>query len=445
MHLEIISREMKNKILLTLMGFVLVSMAVTSCLKSDDDTIYYGVDTSVRAFSIDTIAGKKYRFSIDNLNSIIFNPDSLPYLSDTLMSHFLVDTFNVAGFLLHEDTLFVAPTYTDLTGAINGKGEMVFTVLAVDQATTRKFKLNVNIHQQDPDSLVWKQINNVPQGLANARMGNKVKAHALGNALHIYNYSDTKEIKVYSTLTDNPSNYSWDETNVIGLPATAQMNNMAEFNGKLYVATAEGDVYGSADGINWDKDEALSGNISTLLAGSSESLMGIGYQDGEKVFCYTDTDATFWTFGERVPETFPTENISYTWHTTPTGVQKVTLVGMPLTSNTELVPWFTFIGDGWAELNTDDMYCPPIENASIVYCTDNLYIFGSGLDKVYTSLSGLTWQEVSSKFLLPEEISGQPNYGMAMDADNFIWIIVSRDGANQIWRGRVNKLGFAHQ
>jgi len=427
------------------MGFVLVMMIATSCLKSENDTIYYGVDTSVRAFSIDTINGKKYKFSIDNLNSLIYNQDSLPYLSDTLMSNFLVDTFTVAGYVAHNDSLFSAPVYTDLRGAINGKGEIVFKVYAIDQVTTRNFKLNVNIHKQDPDSLVWKQMGGIPQQLQRANMGSKVKAVTTGDALYIYDYSNLQNIKVYSTFTYDPTNYIWNEQSVRGLTTNAKMSDIVSFNEKLYVATEEGDVYYTSDGASWQKDESLSGNIGALIASSSVSLMGISEGNEGKSFCYTDIDASAWTLGEKVPESFPTENISYSAQTTSTGVEKVTLVGMPLSNDTELVPWFTFLGDGWAELNTESMYCPVIENASLMYCDNYFYIFGSGLDVVYTSISGLVWKKVTSKFMLPKEMSGQQNYAMAIDADQFIWIVISENGANQVWRGRINKLGFARQ
>jgi len=399
----------------------------------------------VRAFSIDTINGKKYKFSIDNLNALIYNQDSLPYLSDTLMTSFLVDTFTVAGYVGLNDTLFSAPVYTDLSGAINGKGEIVFTVYAIDQVTTRKFKLSVNIHQQNPDSLVWKQINGIPQGLANANMGNDLKAMALDNEICIFDYSNMQSIKAYSILTNDPTHYTWSESTVNGLPTTAHMENIVEYNAKLYVATNEGDVYTSSNGTTWSKNPNLSGNISTLIASSSTSLMGISIKNGDPVFCYTDAEAITWTLGESVPASFPTKRLSYTSQTTPTGVEKVSLVGMPLTNSTELVPWFTFIGDGWAELNTDNLYCPAIENASLLYCDNNFYIFGSGMNSVYTSFSGLTWEEVTSNFLLHKNMTGIQNYAMAIDNNQFIWIVTSQNGANQVWRGRVNKLGFARQ
>ena len=37
------------------------------------------------------------------------------------------------------------------------------------------------------------------------------------------------------------------------------------------------------------------------------------------------------------------------------------------------------------------------------------------------------------------------NYSTVVDKNNFIWVIWSNGGANEVWRGRLNKFGFERQ
>ncbi|KAA6307783.1 hypothetical protein EZS27_040544, partial [termite gut metagenome] len=79
---------------------------------------------------------------------------------------------------------------------------------------------------------------------------------------------------------------------------------------------------------------------------------------------------------------------------------------------------------------------------SILYYNDKLYVFGGSFDDFYASPEGLTWSSVKQKMLFPEhfgEASDHP-YSIAIDKDNFIWIIWGQKG--EVWRGRINKLGF---
>lgn len=53
------------------------------------------------------------------------------------------------------DTLFNISNVVDLTPAMNNDAGMLFKAHAADGVTAREYKLKVNVHLQDPDSLVW--------------------------------------------------------------------------------------------------------------------------------------------------------------------------------------------------------------------------------------------------------------------------------------------------
>ena len=86
---------MRTRFLSLIVGFLLVSIAVSSCLNTDDETPVYSSDATIHAFSLDTIHGVDYRLEIDQLNNLIYNPDSLPVDADTLIDSIQVDQLTV--------------------------------------------------------------------------------------------------------------------------------------------------------------------------------------------------------------------------------------------------------------------------------------------------------------------------------------------------------------
>ena len=86
---------MRIKFLSVIASFLIVSFALSSCLDSDDN-YEFSSDATIHAFGIDTIHGKHYKFTIDQLKRLIYNRDSLPVGSDTIIDRILFDTRGVA-------------------------------------------------------------------------------------------------------------------------------------------------------------------------------------------------------------------------------------------------------------------------------------------------------------------------------------------------------------
>ena len=167
---------MRIKFLAIIASFIFVSIAISSCLDSDDNTIELSSDATVHAFALDTIYGKHYKFTIDQLHREIYNQDSLPVGADTIIDRILIDTFLVSGWITAglNDTVFVQTDSVDLTGAIiddNNKNEgMEFKIHAPDPNTTpRIYTLKIRRHKQDPDSLVWDRMASALPGIPSVK------------------------------------------------------------------------------------------------------------------------------------------------------------------------------------------------------------------------------------------------------------------------------------
>lgn len=444
---------MRTKFLSVIASFLFLSLAFSACLDSEDN-YEFSSDASVYAFGIDTIHGKYYKFSIDQVNRRIFNLDSLPLGADTILDSIVVDTFTVSGTVTSGqlDTVFSIDEPVDLRPAINSDEGMSFKIYANDGLSTRIYKLYIQVHKQDPDSLTWNEMNtSIGELLPTTPLANKQKVVMLGNDLLLYTYPNAT-LTVLKTSTATPGDYQWSASTVVGLPANVDMHSIMECAGQLYVATSSGDVYTSPDGEAWNKHEGLSGGIVTLLTAFPESLVAIKQVNGVNYYCTADVTTTSaelkWTQGDEVPAGFPTEKIYSTVFTTDNGINKALLVGMPSTEEGKTTPWFSMNGLDWGSLaTTSELYCPIEENPSIFYYGGDIYALGSGLETFYLSEVGIAWQPVKKKFMLPASVVGKKYYSMTIDKNNFIWLLIGGEstGENQLWRGRLNRLGFERQ
>lgn len=449
---------MRIKFLSIITGILFVSIAISSCLDSDE-TYEISTNATVQAFSIDTIHGVKYPFTIDQLNKYIYNVDSLPVDADTIIDKILIDTFFVSGYITAgiNDTILNTSDSLNLLPAMNkGKEGMKFTVYAADLVSKNEYTLDIRVHLQDPDSLVWTNMTE-PDGEHGIRLtdfptepfADNQKSATLGNDLMLYTIREGA-VNVYRISTSNNSFYQCESLTVSGLPAADELKikSLTNFQEKLYLADSNGNVYATEDGAFWSKAEALSGNVLTLTAAFSNTLSAICEEEGIRYFCTTTSDATAWERGNEVPVDFPTENLCTAVYTSATGIEQAVATGMP-TGETETIPWLTLTGSDWASLaTTSAAYCPALTNPSIIHYNGEFYLFGDGFNAIYSSLTGIAWYEVEEKFMLPEALQGRSNYSVSIDKNHFIWIISGGDDTgttNQVWRGRLNKLGFENR
>ncbi|AVM57711.1 hypothetical protein C3V43_08035 [Bacteroides heparinolyticus] len=453
---------MRIKFLSVIVSFLVVSVALSSCLKSEDN-YELSSDATIHAFGIDTIHGKYYKFTIDQINRVIYNRDSLPVGSDTIIDRILIDTMTVTGWITSgsPDTLFVRRDSVDLRPAMNNSGGMKFKVYAADGVTNREYTLKINVHLQDPDSLVWTDMQTKGGIFSDMVNEGEQKAVVLEGNLFVY----TSATGAYKTST-SPDKYAWNKLHVSGLPSDAKLTSVVEYNGMLYMLTASKKVYISEDGAAWAENATLGNNVIVLIGGFSDRLSGILEIDGKKYFNISK-DGKNWEVAaagtastlEEVPLGFPTENIISTLTQTGNGVEKVLLAGMPLADNKMTTPWFSLDGRGWAALTgaSYNAYCPGISHPVIMHYGDMFYCFGGEMDAIYRSVEGLAWYKTKSKILLPREFKGKGAYSVVVeptrdktvasaDKRDFIWVVFGGNGAkNEVWRGRLNRLGFEIQ
>lgn len=454
---------MRIKLLSALAGLFFVTLAVTSCLDSDNNNVEYSSDDTIKAFRLDTIYGVKYNFTIDQINRWIFNVDSVPFSSDTIINKILIDSLSVNGWVTIEkngqDTIFTYTTDSlDFSNTMPDLGgtPVKLKVHAYDGVNSREYSIEVRRHQQEPDSLVWSTPSlSFSQGNADGLQ----KTIILKNQLITY---VSNQVAYTSNL---PFGSSWTVQSLSGLSEeNIKMTSFLLYKDKIYCVAESGKVFQSPDGLSW-QEAPISGNVVALIGAFPDYISGLVMEEGKTKFATTNSSFNGWDADKEIPATFPTENISMASFKTNTNeeVYKYILMGKSTDKTPgKTIPWFSFDGKQWASLATDIYYCPEMEIPTIIYYNETLYAFGGDFTKFYTSQDqGRIWKGIDKMVMFPDKFRGRKTYSTVIDPDNYIWIIWSKGLAeytetdddddeitittpydDEVWKGRINRLGF---
>ena len=448
---------MRQKFLSVIVSFICLSVGISACM-DDEETYAYSSDASIRAFGLDTIHGRHYKFTIDQVQRLIYNKDSLPMGADTILDRIIIDTLSCTGWVTSgapQDTLLSTTDSLDLRPAINATGSdgIKLNSHAAD-GTNYIYTLQIRVHLQDPDSMSWSRLSD-HDPLTLATPAEELKSILLDDELLLY----TSAGALYRHSAA-PLSQGWSTSPVAGLPQTALLSTMQNFHSTLYAATSDGNLYRSEDGSNWSLDESLSGGILNLVATfpandvtyMEETLVAIRTDEsGERRFV-TTTDGMQWMVGELVDDNFPTLNLSSAATTTANGVGKVVVVGRTAEEEpVSLIPWFSLSANDWAALsNSSDSGLPPYAQPFLTHYAGLYCCTGGDLTALYTSQTGIVWTASEEKFRLPDELAGQAPYTLLNDptvqADekrDYLWVITAEGTHCTVWRGRLNRLGFA--
>lgn len=436
---------MKSRLFVIIAFFIGLSIGFGSCVgSSDPEVIDLSTDASVTAFGLEAVGGRHYKFTIDQLRHVIFNEDSLPVQSDTLLKEVTIDTFNVSGYLTSglTDTLFSIQNKQNLLKAINNEVGIMFKVVSLDGSVKNDYTLYINMHKQVADSLNWQDMGNVPAEFSKAPAANGQRLMVLDNTLLVY--TQNNGVKLIKANISNPTSLVWSAGNISGLPNNAVATSITKVNGKLYAMDGNGKLYTTDNGEQWQATGTPEGtSVKALLAQTGSSLSVILNANGTNSFATYNATNDEWQMGEVVPANFPTGNMYHTTQISNKVVERTILVGTPQTDNAVVTPWLTMEGLRWTSLDTvEGFQCKDIKNPMLIYYNDTYYIFGNELKKAYASLAGLAWKEDKS-FALPKATNGATPCALAIDDDNFIWVSAAgKNGNNKLYRGRLNKFGF---
>ena len=468
---------MRKNSLYLFISILAMSLAFSSCLDSDNQNYDLTSDVAISSFSIgsiavpdtlkdssgkdsivyDSVIGSDYKFTIDQQSNLIYNVDSLPVetnVKKVTTSLSLSYGYAVTYVKNGQDTLWTSSDSIDFTNPVTFKAYAL-------NGSIRQYQVKVNVHQVDPDSLQWTLL----QG-ADLNIPARAQHKAVYNEGRMYLFAHTTGGTLVNSSADGNTWSGWES---VSLSGNVDHTSVLALNGTLYML-CDNRLYASSDGINWDA-AATSDTFDKLFA-ASPRLGELYAQSGTNIKAIACSDYSTKSVGTTDTDFLPVQNISYavTSVSTNPGIERLILTG---TRNPELANDTTAVV--WTKLSSEPEWtyyplapnntlgCPKLQGLATFAYDGKLYAFGGDYDMpaevprpsgfkpfqyLYESEdNGISWHPQTNKVMLPASfLNRTADFSYLVDRDNFIWIFwgpsSQTDGKTEVWRGRINRLGF---
>jgi len=441
---------------LFLFGLMVLLLNV-SCLKDDTKSVspqaaitsftvgYYNVKSHVinwhRRDSVISVreGGVMYPMTIDQLNNRIYNIDSLAYGSVINAVTSSVTGTGTITYRYADDP--ESSYYWSMYDSIDFTRELLFSVTSTDGSYTRTYNVNVNVRKVFPDSLLWSSTEStgfpVMSDLSSVVRGDTVFCFGTdGSGMPALTYR-------------SPLTGEWNGINLLtGIPSDGWQHKVTVCGG-LFHSVSDGNLYSSADGMNWSLARADVSGI--ILSGNDDGRLWALSNDS--IFVAT-SDMSGWTALQRIPDHFPDMD--------------ATVFSYPLSTNASITR-YVFVGveddcpdaSVWTMLSVDsvltktdvpsraDIALPALSNLSVIRYDDALFCLGEGLDGFrQSSDNGATWYYCDSYadedsswnwyMQLPDGLKGSMcGFTCATDSKGYIWIMTDE---GKVWNGAITRL-----
>ena len=476
-HVEQMNRMKKHPLsfLLTLLATLTMSLQLTSCL-SDDTTAPTASDRDCLVSNvvlgtlnremhtlssagedstyIITVKGSMYPMAIDQVKNEIWNVDSLPVGTDITKVTFAI--FNVPGPCLidkhHEegDTIFAIADSTDFTR------ERTITVYSSDAVYSRKYTLQLRVHKEEADSLVWHHEAEKVNALKEAQ---ECHPFFVENTLYIYYRTTDGSTKVIVTDRTDPNLTAPETVQPFGT-AAIDVRSVTVHDGRFF-AVAEGRPVVSDNGKDGWTDLNADAQAAFIFAAAGDSRYALS-ADYRRIVA--SANGTEWKESYvDLPDSLPQKNVAAVLCASRLNenAQSLLLTGLaPMKGKNDETIWASRIWkrdlDNSGIYSTPWMLLPqttelgdyafPNLNSPTMISYDHaahlLGIDGEGnLTPCYSSAdNGRTWSPGNLRFPVQ---SGVRAVSMTVDADQYVWIFCA--GSGDVWRGRINRLGWKEE
>ena len=459
-----------RRIFLPFAIFISTVILFASCLgKDDDDNYTYYDDTAITAFSLGTlnryvhtiskagadsiykalVKGSNYKFTIDQNKREIYNPDSLPLGTDA--AHVICTISAKSG-----GRITIKNANNDSIRLFNEADSVDFTtprefvIYSNSGKAYRSYTIHVNVHQQEAEKFNWVKMSDA-QSQASQMLHNMqaLKGVSIGNSHLIYAF-DGHETRLMEFSSGNDltlSNRTF-EDNTIYKNVLVQAGKVIEMQN------------GIVNNASTDKMKMLLAATETTIYALSETGVLVSSADGGATWTEESADTELGML--------PTEHINSAVIPLKTNSDICRIVVCGNRNITEYPD--DAYGMVWGKLEEHDInsmkhewsfynigsenryVLPRLNNLVVLYYGGRLIAFGNegigkcdkgSMEAIYESLDGgITWKS-SSTYVLPDGLKGSTAPFTAFtDNDNYLWVV---NANGEIWRGRLNRLGWAEE
>ncbi len=441
-------------------ALITATLSLSSCLSSDETTVEYTHDTAITAFSLgsldrytktkagkDTllkanVTGSDYKFSIDQVQRLIYNVDSLPCgVRDTAILA-TISSKNSSPILLMDinKTDSVAGYYSS-SDSINFSKPRFIRVYSSDYSAYAEYKVIVNVHKELPYEFKWHEL---AQNNSQLAAFSDLKAVACGDDIYVFGKTAEGTEVLKSAINDGNA---WSSIMMnVSLSSDAYQSAVA-LDGKLYISDG-GKVYASADAKAWTLVSENAG-IKQLIGASSKYL----YAYTAAGISVSKDQGASWEV-EKLDKDIaylPTHNVSMNVAgvLSAKDVENVMLLGTrdKASKDTIATTWLRTVDYGanaedgqWNYLEIEKNQMPWMDQV-ITCAADTGFVALGSNGKWYKSQdAGLTWTQ-DKKVALPGEFDTAARFAFCRDNQHYYWII--RNG--YVWRGRFNIDGWRNK
>ena len=357
-------------------------------------------------------------FSIDLNRGVIFNADSLPVGTDVTR---LIPVITFANTMTQADLVFTTVNNTDTTvnyltnpsDSINFSSPVTLNVTAENGTDTYKYILKVNVHKQEPDTMIWAglAVSRLP-----SRMANPAAQKTVAKNGDLYCLIEENDKTYTLSSVKNPDNSNWTK-NEVAFSFTPQISSLSVTEQYFWILSESGELYRSSDGMAWDStgEQWLS-----IIGPYLESVLGIKDIEGELWHCHYPANNLI--KDTPMASSFPIKGrsdlgiIESDWADTPIAIF---IGGLTRAGEISSHTW-GFDGNVWATIDTNSL--PALDGVSLVkyvsFRKTNLAFTEKEFDAwlavggtladgsfnrtLYLSLdNGITWKKASESMQFP--------------------------------------------
>lgn len=344
---------------------LVLSTLSTGC-NDDSDTFESYTDPGINSVMVNSFSLQKNDSIVENLDSVffsidldnarIFNADSLPKNTRVSAMQVSIGLPSVSKAEITMPDKNGADTVVDYllfpSDSINfTRGYVTLHLESLSGEVKRDYKIFVNVHKMDPDSLVWGPMSNMPlPSLLTAPTAQKTVEYQ-GSVLCFTQRGESYCVASASDLFSG----QWQQKS-INFPAGADINSITAGTDALYLTDADGNLHTSADkGATWTSTGVQMNHIYGFMAGK---LQGVK-KTGSKYFhvsypASTETEIT--EPGCPVKGTSPALVYTSDWSESPMMIVSggVNSAGNPVGST------WAFDGSTWAQISAASV--PPVDS-----------------------------------------------------------------------------------
>ncbi|MDR0828501.1 MAG: DUF6242 domain-containing protein [Prevotellaceae bacterium] len=428
---------LKNKILFP--ALIAVSLIFSSCLGNNSADL--SDDANVISFSLKTGTSETFpttTFTIDTINLIIYNVDSIKFLTriDSLVP--VIGT-NTASSIKINDTITYSTTTLD---TLDFSDTVRITVTSQDKKNTKTFKVVLNVHQADPDLYVWDPLEDEIYSENTVQQ----KLFFFENSLNLFVKTNSGVKLFYSENCDTV----WNTKSTTNFPNTFDIKYTVLLDNKLYIAENQ-QLYTSENGTNWTS-ETTTGSVNHLLFAMNGQVFGID----NSTLTLKKLNGTIWENVTTLPSKFPVEGAGICVANSTAGNERVYVVGGKDSNGNLLNSVFSSEnGSYWANLASKNWFSPR-EEISVVQYDDVLMLIG-GKDTngviindeenkffIISPDFGISWRAPYDNMSLPLDFVARFALQTAVNDDKTIIYLVGgqtdMEFLKDAWQGMKNSL-----